>query len=67
MELSLVQTEDLLHELCNRYMALVVVGAHAENVEEETQVVHGPAYMCMGLISQVGLELTASLNHPLDP
>lgn len=66
MDLNLATCEELLHELCTRYKALVVVGAHIEDVEEMTEVVEGPAYMCLGMINQIGLELTASLNHPLE-
>ncbi len=66
MDLSLATCEELLQELTTRYTALVVTGTHREDVDEITQVVVGPAYMCLGLLNQMSLGLTASLNHPLD-
>jgi soluble P-type ATPase len=67
LNLELASAEDLLRELAKRYKALVVVGAHIEDTDDLTTVFVGPAYMCMGLVIQTGLELMAGLNQPQAP
>ena len=66
MDLELATAEELLTELCKRYSALVVVGVHRENIDDITTVVMGPAYMCLGLVEQISMELDASVNKPLE-
>lgn len=65
-ELQLVETADLLNELCDRYEAIVIVGAHKDDPGDITQVVLGPTFMCSGLLSQVMCEITATMTKPLE-
>lgn len=64
--LELATTEELLHELKNRYTALIVLGCHAEDMDKITEVFEGPMYMVAGLLTQATCELTASMTKPLD-
>lgn len=66
LELGLVDTADLLRELKNRYSAIIVLGAHADNNELETQILDGPAFMIAGLLAQASCQITASMTKPLE-
>ncbi len=62
--LELEQTEDLLRELCKRYMAIVIVGAHDDDPGDITQVVEGPVFMVAGLVAHVTCANTATMTKP---
>lgn len=63
--LELASVEELLLELKKRYLALIVLGVHAEDFETITEVVDGPMFMCAGLMAQASCELTATMTRPL--
>ena len=54
--------EALLLELASRYSALVVLGVHKENDEQKTEVLIGPAFMCLGLMREAEVNIEARLS-----
>jgi hypothetical protein len=65
-ELGLVDTADLLHELKNRYAALIVLGVHADDTELTTEILDGPAFWVAGLMAQACCQMAVSMAKPLE-
>lgn len=60
-KLELFSTEDLLIELKGRFTAFVALGVHYENPELVTEVMEGPAYMCLGLMHNAYCEASSKI------